>query len=96
MKHIKVICDMSWPIKNLLYCLVCGMAKGGEGRKKEIGRGGGQKSEGMERDWEGRREEMGGDEGRVWEGKKEERDSDGSKKQLELVEKSEKGIIILI
>ena len=39
MKHIKVICDMSWPIKNLLYCLVCGMAKGGEGRKKEIGRG---------------------------------------------------------
>ena len=52
MKHIKVICDMSWPIKNLLYCLVCGMAKGGEGRKKEIGRGGGQK-------WEGKKEEIG-------------------------------------
>ena len=74
MKHIKVICDMSWPIKNLLYCLVCGMAKGGEGRKKEIGRG--------------RRAETGGEEKRDWEGKKEERDSDGSKKQLELVEKS--------
>ena len=64
MKHIKVICDMSWPIKNLLYCLVCGMAKGGEGRKKEIGMAEGRNRRG----WK----EIGRGGGKKWEGMKEE------------------------